>query len=93
MKGKDTVGFRDAELRKRLDQLVMESNGAISLSWIIRTALEEKLAQLEAKGLGQVFGSSVITEQPQAAYQSKKPVKITHQPGAGRIQASKRKAS
>lgn len=47
----DSVQVRDAELRRRIDQLVKDSNGVVSMSAIVRAALDEKLTELETLGV------------------------------------------
>lgn len=49
------VAIRDASLRKRLDDAVTASRGMINMSQIIRTALDEKLTQIERQGISKTL--------------------------------------
>jgi hypothetical protein len=48
MQDNDRITIRDAELRTRLDAVIEASGGLLTLSGIIRAALEEKLSTIEA---------------------------------------------
>lgn len=55
MKAKDYIGFRDAVLRQRLEDAVKQGRGVLDMSKIIRLALEDKLTQIETKGIASLL--------------------------------------
>jgi hypothetical protein len=48
-KQKDTVGFRDAELRSRIEKAVEKSSPRLTITSIVRVALEQYLDQIEKR--------------------------------------------
>ena len=50
MKKDDRITIRDADLRQRVEAVIEASGGLLTLTTIVRAAIEEKLSSMEQSG-------------------------------------------